>query len=96
MCDGCIYVQMDGTTDIGDCVNSCIDIHMYILFFTTFKTFYQNNAYPIAHLLALLNSYRAELSESGAELADRAGKKRLFAAMQPCTITYTIQFVYRA
>ena len=45
--------------------------------------------YNIVHLLAIVCFYQAELSESGNEWADRAGKKRLFAAMQPCTI---IQF----
>ena len=35
----------------------------------------------IVHLLAIVCFYQAELSESGSEWADRAGKKRLFAAM---------------
>ena len=43
----------------------------------------------IVHLLAVVCFYQAEMSESGNEWANRAGKNRLFAAMQPCTI---IQF----
>ena len=43
----------------------------------------------IVHLLPIVCFYQAELSESGNEWADRAGNKRLFAAVQPCTI---IQF----
>ena len=47
------------------------------------------NPGTIVHLLAIVCFYQAELSESGNEWADRAGKKRLFAAMQPYII---IQF----
>ena len=50
---------------------------------------FDNIHFCIVHLLAIVCFYQAELSESGNEWADLAGKKRLFATMQSCTI---IQF----
>ena len=53
-----------------------------IVFFTSLSHYVlQNHFQYIVHLLAIVCFYQAEFTERGNEWADRAGKRRLFAAV---------------